>query len=88
MKKKKIEHSEIEKKVRELLSRHTEVLDADVELSSLLDDDLGLDSIDRVELEMEAERAFGITFQEGQADAVTTVGELIELITSMTDGTL
>ena len=86
--KKKIEQTEIEKTVRSLLSDHTQVLDADVELTSLLDDDLGLDSIDRVELEIEVEKAFGIEFREGQTEGITTVGELIELITSMTDGTL
>ena len=86
--KKKIEQTEIETTVRGILANYTDVLDADVELTSLLDEDLGLDSIDRVELEMEVEKAFGIEFREGQTDGITTVGELIELITSMTDGTL
>jgi len=88
MKKKKVKPTEIEKCVRGILAKYTEVLDADVELDSMLNDDLGLDSIDRVELEIDIEKAFGITFDDAQTDNVTTVGELIELITSMTDGTL
>lgn len=87
MKKKNLP-TEIETTVRALLSRYTDVFDEDVELTSMLNEDLGLDSIDRVELEMDIEKAFGITFEEAQTDSVTTVGELIELITSMTDGTL
>lgn len=88
MKKKKILPTEIETTVRGILAKYTDVLDEDVELTSKLDEDLGMDSIDRVELEMDIEKAFGFTFEESQTDNVTTVGELIELITSITDGTL
>lgn len=88
MKKKKNLPTEIETTVRGILAKHTDVLDEDVELTSKLDEDLGMDSIDRVELEIDIEKAFGFTFEESQTDNVTTVGELIELITSITDGTL
>lgn len=88
MKKKKILPTEIETTVRGILDKYTDVLDEDVELTSKLDEDLGMDSIDRVEVEMDIEKAFGFTFEESQTDNVTTVGELIELITSITDGTL
>ena len=85
---KKKKQTEIETTVRALLSKYTDVLDEDVELTSMLNEDLGIDSIDRVELEIDIEKAFGITFDEAQIDSVTNVGELIELITSMTDGSL
>lgn len=85
---KKKKQTEIETTVRALLSKYTDVLDEDVELTSKLDNDLGIDSLDRVDLEIDIEKAFGITFELAQTLDVTTVGELIELITSKTDGTL
>ena len=74
--------------MRSMLSKYTAVLNDDVELSSRFEDDLGMDSIDRIELEMDIEKAFGFTFRDGQTDGVDTVGELIELVTALTDGTL
>lgn len=48
--------------------------------AATIDEDLGCDSIDRVELTMAAEEVFGIEVLDGDANACATFGELTRLI--------
>jgi len=43
-------------------------------------DDLGPDSLERVEMVMAAEDEFGITIMEERAEDLRTVGDLVDLI--------
>lgn len=49
---------------------------------TLLLDDLGMDSLDAIELVMAAESEFSIELDDDRALEVTTVGEAIELVRS------
>ncbi|HEY6899002.1 MAG TPA: acyl carrier protein [Puia sp.] len=46
--------------------------------------DLGLDSLDVLEAFMEMEKAFGIRISDEEAEKLTTVGSVIDYITSHT----
>lgn len=46
------------------------------------EDDLGLDSIDRIDLLTEVERSHRVTFSDAQITAITTFGELMRTLNS------
>lgn len=83
----KHKETETERRVIELVTPHVCVLNEEVTYQSTFEQ-LGLDSIDRVELIYEAEREFSITIPEERCDDISTVAEFVELIDSLTDGTL
>jgi len=43
-------------------------------------EDLGADSLDSIELMMEAEDEFGISITDAEAEAVATVGDAVDLV--------
>lgn len=49
--------------------------------------DLGADSLDTVELVMELEEEFGISIPDDAADKIQTVGQVIDYIKKVQDGT-
>jgi acyl carrier protein len=51
-----------------------------VKAESRLVEDLGADSIDLVELMLDAEREFGIDIGKQQAQSLHTVGEIVQFI--------
>ena len=67
----------IEKKTLKLVSDH---LDRDAKLSDKLEDDLGADSLDNVELVMSVEEEFDIEISDEQAYDVSTVKDLVDLV--------
>ena len=58
----------------------------DVQLAHSLEDDLQLDSLDRVELTMALEEAFDLEIPDEKADKVTTVRDAVELVADMVEG--
>lgn len=52
----------------------------DVKLEANLNDDLGADSLDAVELIMAIEDAFEISVSDEAAQTLTTVGKIVEFI--------
>lgn len=46
-------------------------------------DDLGMDSLDRVELELEIEEEFNVTVQDGDVDKIKTVRQLAEFVSAL-----
>lgn len=69
--------------VRESVRRHAQA--EAVRREDHLDLDLGLESLDRVELQAELEEAFGIDIPEEAAGEVQTVGDLVELVGGLLD---
>lgn len=47
---------------------------------SRLDDDLGFDSLDKIEVCMNIERDFGIAIHDDEMDRIKTVGDVLDLL--------
>lgn len=70
-------------KLNQVLSVIIEYTDFDkgsITSETKITDDLGLDSLDIVELGFRIEEAFDIEVSDDDLEAVTTVGDLVELI--------
>lgn len=71
-----------------IAAEYAECLAADITPDSRWRDDLGIDSIDQVNVVLKCEETFGLELPTQYLYAVETVAELAELIDSMSDGTL
>lgn len=67
---------QVKESLAEILSKDVDMIDMDTKLV----DDLGVDSIDSVELIMAVEEVYDITVPEEDAMAVKTVGDVVEYI--------
>ena len=68
----------------EILSKLTNILDNkgyyNAKPEDKLIDDLGLDSLDVVEVIMECERDFNVEIPDEEADRLTTVGQVVDYL--------
>lgn len=76
----KLVRTEVEGKFIELVSEKIYADNYNVTLDSNFQDDLGCDSLDAIEILMEAEREFGITIPEDRIEHIKTVREAIDFI--------
>lgn len=67
---------QVKESLAEILSKDVDMIDLDTKLV----DDLGVDSIDSVELIMAVEEVYDITVPEEDAMAMKTVGDVVEYI--------
>ena len=67
---------QVKESLAEILSKDMDIIDMDTKLV----DDLGVDSIDSVELIMAVEEVYDITIPEEDAMAMKTVGDVVEYI--------
>jgi acyl carrier protein len=72
--------AEIEAKVIQFIATKTENLDASIINRSSKFEDLGLDSMDTIQLLFDAEDAFGINFDSEEAKGFSTVGDIVSYI--------
>jgi acyl carrier protein len=70
-------------KVKEIILEELNVTADKVTLEANLKDDLGADSIDAVQIIMDLEDAFEIEIDTDNADAIATVGNLVDYIESL-----
>ena len=83
----KFSRQEIEEKVKEIIVDKHGVQAQDVTAEAKLDENLGMDSLDALELEMELEKVFSFTLDEQQAGIVRnnwTVGQVCDLVENLT----
>ena len=72
--------SDIEKKVKELISSQLEVSEEKLQPQASFIDDLKADSLAVVELVLALEQEFGITIPEEDTEQIKTVGDAISYI--------
>lgn len=72
----------IEQRVRIVIAEQLCAVEADINNENSLADDLGADSLDEVELAMALEDEFDIAIPDGDIDAIETVQQAIDYITS------
>lgn len=71
---------EIKNKIKEIVADKNGIEISNVKDDSHLQNDLGLDSLDRFELFMELEKEFNVTITDEEAETVFTVNEFAELV--------
>ena len=72
--------SEVAERVKAIIVDKLSVEETEVTNEASFTNDLGVDSLDTVELIMEFEKEFGISIPDDQAEKITTVGDAIAYI--------
>lgn len=72
----------IEEKVKSIIVNNLNVNESEISNTSSFTDDLGADSLDRVELIMEFEKAFHLSIPDEEMENIITVQDAINLIHS------
>ena len=72
--------SEIQQKVTDIIVEKCGVNASEVTPEASFTQDLGLDSLDTVELIMEFEKEFGITIPDDKAEGINTVADAVAFI--------
>lgn len=67
-------------KVKELISEQLDVKADDITEASNIQDDLGADSLDVVDLVMVLEDEFDVEIPEDQVENIKTVGDIVKFI--------
>jgi acyl carrier protein len=74
---------EIVQEVKQITAQHAALAAEDIQERHTLEQDLGLDSLDRVEIVMEIEEAFDINVPDNMADNVRTVGDMVDGVVTL-----
>lgn len=69
-------------KLREIISQNTDVNEENISLETTLDE-LGLDSIDLVDLIMSVEEAFSINVPDEEFENIKSVSDIVGIIDNM-----
>ncbi|ORZ30834.1 putative acyl carrier protein [Catenaria anguillulae PL171] len=80
-----LERQEIEKRIIDLIRGFDKVASAEVTSESHFTKDLGLDSLDTVEVVMAIEEEFAIEISDKDADSIMTVKQAIDYIAARQD---
>ena len=72
--------SDIEARVKKIVAEQLGVNEAEVKTASSFVDDLGADSLDKVELVMALEDEFGTEIPDEEAEKITTVQQAIDFV--------
>ncbi len=75
-----LERSDVVERVREIAAVQGGADLHEVNLQTRLEDDLGYDSLDRIEFAMQAEETFGVEIPDDAAEQVHTVEEAVDLV--------
>ncbi|KAF8271406.1 acyl carrier protein [Lactarius quietus] len=81
-----LERSQIETRVHDVLKSFEKVSPEKIKASASFTDDLGLDSLDAVEVVMAVEEEFSIEIPDAEADAIQTVQQAIDYIAKTPEG--
>lgn len=77
---------EIKNKVRAIIVDKNGVEASEVTDTAHFENDLGMDSLDRVELLMEVEKEFSISIPDDEAEKVYTLSDCVELVDKIKHG--
>lgn len=70
-------------KVREIIAEHFDVNPEDITMNTSLQDDLGVDSLDILDMVMALEDEYSIAIDiETEMDGIATVGDVVEFLKS------
>jgi len=72
----------IESRIKEIIAQKFGVAPSEIKSEASLTNDLGLDSLDCVELVMEMEKAFNMEIPDADAEKLSTVSDLVSYVTA------
>lgn len=75
-----MEKEQIKNKIKEIIVEKNDIEISDVKDDSNFQTDLGLDSLDRVELTMALEKEFQVTLSDEEAEKALTVNDFTSII--------
>lgn len=67
-------------KVRAIIANELNIDESKITMDSSLNEDLGADSLDAVELIMALEDEFGVQVSDEDAQGIHTVGDIVKLV--------
>ena len=76
----KLTRNEIEEKVKDILQETLEVHRGKLLPGVFIEDDLGADSLDCIEIVMACEEDFGFEIEEGDIDKIKKIKDLVDYI--------
>jgi acyl carrier protein len=71
---------DLEARVKQILTQRLGIPPEEIRLDALLVEDLGMDSLDAVELAIAAERQFDVALSDEQVAKLKTVADIVALI--------
>jgi acyl carrier protein len=71
---------DLERRVKQILTQRLGIPADEITLGARLVDDLGMDSLDAVELAISTERQFNVALSDEQVAKLTTVADIIALV--------
>jgi acyl carrier protein len=74
----------LERRVKQILTNRLGIATEDIRLGAELADDLGMDSLDAVELSIAIERQFAIAISDEQVAKLRTVDDIVQLVQRLT----
>lgn len=72
-------------KVKSIIVEQLDADEADVTMDASIQDDLGADSLDVVDLVMSIEESFDIEIPDEEVEGIKTVGDIVKYIESKTE---
>jgi len=77
---------DLERRVKQILTNRLGIPADEITLGAKLVDDLGMDSLDAVELAIATERQFNVALSDEQVAKLKTVSDIIGLIQRLAEG--
>lgn len=71
-------------KIQKIICEKVAIDSAEITESSILTDDLGLDSLEIIEIVMELEKEFNITIPDDEVENLLTVGHMVNKVDELT----
>jgi acyl carrier protein len=71
---------DLEARVKQILTTRLGIAPEDIRLEARLVEDLGMDSLDAVELAIATERQFNVSLSDEQVAKLTTVADIVALV--------
>ncbi|MCL2559500.1 MAG: acyl carrier protein [Turicibacter sp.] len=72
--------------IKPLIAEALNLDETEITLEANLKDDLGIDSLDAVELIMELEDEFDVKIEDEEAQAFVTIGDMVKLLEAKQQG--
>ena len=80
-----MEIPDLARRVKQILTNRLGIPSDEITLDAKLVDDLGMDSLDAVELAISTERQFNVALSDEQVAKLTTVADIIALVQQLVD---